>query len=552
MSFWKRRKTDPSAAAGADRIKPIEPLLRQEPLEPAKPLSVEPSAAAGQKAVPSAQTAAPSQRAASGAAAASPSASNSAVKHAPAASAASEPTLAPLERIKAEPESPAADEAEQEAARAKSAQKRLFRAKCRSALWGLGKVTLFVLCCIGLVKGVQLAKTLPYFNLTRLVLTGDTQKVPLSRMKEAVESVLVGNFFTANLDLVREAAEHVPWVKHAAVKRVWPDTLAIEVDVHEAMALFEDGRLVSTEGVLFAANPEEGREAKSLPSFYGNAAQIGRIAARYRRFGTILAPLEATITDVILSDRGSWSLVFESETIPPTKVELGQLAQARPDDRALAPASAEMSEAEADEAAGEQLARAVNEMFSGAATDDSAALAVVRIPADEIERRLEIVVKSYPLAVRLMGGPPASIDARYERAFAAGAPDPVAIALHAERVAAAKARRAAIAEAAARASQTADSLDGADAAQSAEGVLDPLAAPEPVAGLDEADDDALDSEGAPAAENTPERGAGTLASTDADGAEASANRHNDASANSDERERTGARDRRKNDSESSK
>ena len=355
MSFWKRRKTDPSAAAGADRIEPIEPLLRQEPLEPAKPLSVEPSAAAGQKAVPSVQTAAPSQRAASGAAAASPSASNSAVKHVPAASAASEPTIAPLERIKDEPESPAADEAEQEAARAKSAQKRLFRAKCRSALWGLGKVTLFVLCCIGLVKGVQLAKTLPYFNLTRLVLTGDTQKVPLSRMKEAVESVLVGNFFTANLDLVREAAEHVPWVKHAAVKRVWPDTLAIEVDVHEAMALFEDGRLVSTEGVLFAANPEEGREAKSLPSFYGNAAQIGRIAARYRRFGTILAPLEATITDVILSDRGSWSLVFESETIPPTKVELGQLAQARPDDRVLASAGAEVSEAEADEAAGEQL-----------------------------------------------------------------------------------------------------------------------------------------------------------------------------------------------------
>ena len=35
MSFWKRRKTDPSAAAGADRIEPIEPLLRQEPLEPA-------------------------------------------------------------------------------------------------------------------------------------------------------------------------------------------------------------------------------------------------------------------------------------------------------------------------------------------------------------------------------------------------------------------------------------------------------------------------------------------------------------------------------------
>ena len=183
---------------------------------------------------------------------------------------------------------------------------------------------LLVLLGVGCWQGVELAKTLPVFNFTRLVLEGDLQKVPLSRMKEAVEGAVDGNFFTADLDHVRAAAERVPWVKRASVKRVWPGTLAIEVEVHEAMALYEDGRLVSTQGVLFSANPEEGREARDLPAFYGGAEQVEEIAERYRRFGDILAPLGARITDVILSDRGSWSLVFESDEIPPTKVELGQ------------------------------------------------------------------------------------------------------------------------------------------------------------------------------------------------------------------------------------
>ena len=75
----------------------------------------------------------------------------------------------------------------------------------------------------------------------------------------------------------------------------------------------------------------------------------------------------AKITELELSDRGSWTLTIESPTIPPTKIELGRDA-------------------------------------NGAA----------------VEERLRQVVEAYPRIVEIMGGPPASLDARYRRAIAAG------------------------------------------------------------------------------------------------------------------------------------
>ena len=67
---------------------------------------------------------------------------------------------------------------------------------------------------------------------------------------------------------MKEAVETLPWVACATVRRVFPDRLIVEVERHKALALYEDGRIVSDRGVLFAANPEEAGESR-LPVFYG-------------------------------------------------------------------------------------------------------------------------------------------------------------------------------------------------------------------------------------------------------------------------------------------
>lgn len=266
-------------------------------------------------------------------------------------------------------------------------------------LFGLAAAGLAAaLLAAGVRSAVDFAKTSPYFSLTRLEMRGDSQKVPLARVKEAVEGVVNGNYFTADLGAVREAVLTVPWVQDAAVRRVWPNGIEVDVEVYRAMALYEDGRLVSSDGALFSANPEEAPEASDLPNFYGAPSEVRAISRRYQRFSKIVSIIPAKITDVTLSDRGSWAIVMQSDSIPPTKIELGQ--EEKLDARALAADAS--AKPEADQA-----------------SDPSAPFA----PQGPAEVRLERIAQSYGLLMKLMKGPPSSIDARYDHAIAAGAPD---------------------------------------------------------------------------------------------------------------------------------
>lgn len=216
------------------------------------------------------------------------------------------------------------------------------------------------------------------FAFRTLVASGDPVKVPADRVKAAVEGAIAGkNFFTANLEDVRRAVEAMPWVKSADVRRRWPGALEVRTHLHEVFGLYEDGRLVSTEGVLFSANLEEAGSAASLPELFGPPDAAPELVRVCRAFDELLEPLGARVTDLMLSDRGGWSFVMSGREMPPTRVNLGKVRDGQTP-----------------------------------------------------EERLEPLVEAYPLAAELFGGPPSSLDARYDRAFAAGMPDKALIAKH--------------------------------------------------------------------------------------------------------------------------
>ena len=299
--------------------------------------------------------------------------------------------------------------------------------------WGLPAARVAGLLTV-LIRGALVVREAAdgrIFMLQRLEMTGDVQKVPLARLKEAVEPAAAGKtFFTVDLKAVRDAAETVPWVQYAAVRRVWPDALMIDVTVYEAAAVYEDGRLVSGEGQLFSANPDEGSETAGAPTFRGEAQAVPEMLRRWRRFSGLTEHIPAKITELELSDRGSWTLTIESPTIPPTKIELGRDA-------------------------------------NGAA----------------VEERLRQVVEAYPRIVEIMGGPPASLDARYRRAIAAGKVNREQVAEYLASVQAVSAQSsarpslgdadgAADAAAEAEASSSKDSVDDIEAASAADDAAD--------------------------------------------------------------------------------
>ncbi|MBC7860656.1 MAG: FtsQ-type POTRA domain-containing protein [Burkholderiaceae bacterium] len=122
-----------------------------------------------------------------------------------------------------------------------------------------------------------------------------------------------GNFFTANLDSVRQAFESVPWVRRAAVRREWPDQLIVALEEHEAMGTWgEDGRLLSVKGDVFTANLAEAEEDHALPELSGPNGSEKEVLARFAELRDWFAPLKLVPQALELSERYAWTVKLDN------------------------------------------------------------------------------------------------------------------------------------------------------------------------------------------------------------------------------------------------
>lgn len=122
-----------------------------------------------------------------------------------------------------------------------------------------------------------------------------------------------GNFFTTELDAVREAFESVPWVRRASVRREWPDRLIVTIEEHRPLGTWgDDGRLLSELGDVFTANLAEAEEDGALPNFSGPEGSAQEVVARYRELHEWMKPAGLAPESVSLSRRYAWTVKLTS------------------------------------------------------------------------------------------------------------------------------------------------------------------------------------------------------------------------------------------------
>ena len=86
-------------------------------------------------------------------------------------------------------------------------------------------------------------------TVRELYIVGDVKGPSVNEMQQVVQRTVQGTLFTVNLKAVKEAVQELSWVQSASVERVWPDGLKVTVIKHNPVAIWEDGRLVSSEGL---------------------------------------------------------------------------------------------------------------------------------------------------------------------------------------------------------------------------------------------------------------------------------------------------------------
>lgn len=169
--------------------------------------------------------------------------------------------------------------------------------------------------------------------------TGDTARAAAADLERLAASLRGRAAREAPLEAVREAARRVPWVRDCSVRLRFPDTLEVRLEAHEPFARWDEARLVSARGEVFAA-PFDG----ALPRFEGPEGSAAEMARAYRAIAAALAPVDSPVATLRLSARRAWQATLASGLT----LELGRgdyesrlarFAAAWPSIRAVAPAA---------------------------------------------------------------------------------------------------------------------------------------------------------------------------------------------------------------------
>jgi cell division protein FtsQ len=158
--------------------------------------------------------------------------------------------------------------------------------------------------CAGLWALVQL----PVFALTSITVLGEVNHNNAVTLRASVTPKLTGNFFTADLERVRNTFQSVPWVRLATVQREFPNRLRVTLQEHQPVAFWgedNDARLVNSYGEVFEANVGDLDDDK-LPRLRGPDSQSEQVLAMYLALSPVFQNMTLVVTSLELTERGSW------------------------------------------------------------------------------------------------------------------------------------------------------------------------------------------------------------------------------------------------------
>ncbi len=191
------------------------------------------------------------------------------------------------------------------------------------------KLMNFTASVLFMVCGVLLAAALgwwalrhPLFAIGGITVQGDVAHNSPASLRANVAPKLAGNFFTVDLQQARQAFEDVPWVRQAVVRRQFPNRLRVQLEEHQAEALWgaeSESRLVNNFGEVFEAHPGDA-EQEAMPRLAGPEGSSAQVLAMYRKLVPLFEPMELAVEQVVLTNRGGWTLHLDSGAT----VELGR------------------------------------------------------------------------------------------------------------------------------------------------------------------------------------------------------------------------------------
>lgn len=149
------------------------------------------------------------------------------------------------------------------------------------------------------------------------------QHINKAIVKQEVLETVQGNFFSVKLEDVKKGFESMPWVRHANVRRIWPNGLVVSIEEQKAFGTWggaDSHQLINTHGEIFSGRTSELPEDAQLIDFRGPSDAGQEVMRLYEKANAWFKPWNAEISSLTLSDRYAWHVKLSNGM----KVEFGR------------------------------------------------------------------------------------------------------------------------------------------------------------------------------------------------------------------------------------
>lgn len=134
---------------------------------------------------------------------------------------------------------------------------------------------------------------------------------------EAVERIVTrrtrgAGFFSLDLSALRADLEELPWLRSADLRRIWPDTLHVEIDEHTAVARWNEEALISEDGTVF--RPPQ-LPLQPLPVLAGPEGQGSDMLRRLDELDRRLKSLDLAVNGLFQDERRAWRIELDNDIV---------------------------------------------------------------------------------------------------------------------------------------------------------------------------------------------------------------------------------------------
>ncbi len=169
--------------------------------------------------------------------------------------------------------------------------------------------TLFCSICVFsiVIKGPDFVN---YVNspVTKIRVENQWQQLTEAEVGGALSKFMGVGFFNVDTQGIKAELESLSWVRFASVKRIWPDTIALDIREEKAIARWGNGAYVNQAGEVFS--PQTGATTLTLPILNGPEGSQTQVMQQYLSLSQLLLPEDIRLTALSLSPRGNWDLTL--------------------------------------------------------------------------------------------------------------------------------------------------------------------------------------------------------------------------------------------------